>query len=181
MSGADEVPKGLGDILGEHLAQDAAAAAARKDTPEGAHRDDVRLRYDFDADLTKIAAAWGEDPAEVLREFHRDTALARLMRKIFLVGTDPYDADVLAYLLELRVRETEGLVGKPLWRRVAEIQRFEHPNRNAAPENDAITKTSSLKSMARRGQRRVEAREPARQKELVRQLIAMFSEVTFRG
>ena len=148
MTGMGNPPKGFGDLCGEYLANDAATPGVETQVVTWSDR------YGFSADVAAIARAWGESPAEVSRELNRNTALARLLRKLLLGDGEKYSADDLAHSIELRVRAEESLVGKTLWPRVEEIMRNEHPNWAASGSNDQESRSNSLKTMATRAKRK---------------------------
>lgn len=64
---------GLGDLLGP----DAAPKAERRSQPP----DTVWNPRPYDAAIVRLAQHYGEDPEQVLSQFHADTALARLLRQ----------------------------------------------------------------------------------------------------
>lgn len=148
MTGTDSPSKEFGDLVGEYLVGNADAPGA--ETRAG----DWQTRYDLTANIGAIATAWGENPGEVLRELNRDTALARLVRKLFVGDSEKTSADDIAHSIELRVRAAQGLRGGALWARVAEIMHAEHPNYAASGDNAQESRSISIRTMATRSKRR---------------------------
>lgn len=73
MTAPDDKP-GLGDLLGPDAAPQ--RESRRHDPP-----DTVWNPRPYDGAIVRLAEHCGEDPEEVLSQFHGDTALARVLRK----------------------------------------------------------------------------------------------------
>ncbi len=149
MTRPDDHSAPLGDILGTW--NEDGTPASKPATP--------RTRYSFDDILVQLAKAWGEDHAEVLREFHGDTALARLARKILATDTKKESAAMRTYLLGESIRR-EGYKGVALF---AELARrlWESQGRNVSGPAGTEDDSSSAKTQYYRGKRELEERAQA--------------------
>lgn len=122
----------------------AAESVASSSAPEPTHPENE------DWFIVALAQRWGEDPAAVLKEFHGNTALARLCRKLLGVSMDnPFTKDEQTHLLCLQL-QAGGLRGERLYEEAA---RRINERQNAAGERERNVAVASIKPMANRGRK----------------------------
>jgi len=156
----NDTERTLGDYLLETKPRDVGTAAP------------PTYRHDADNFVVATAMAWGEDPEAVLREFHANTALARLARKLAGVNVAEESRDVATYYVVQSLRQ-QGLKGDPLYREAArqindERDALGRPLRNVGAHNPiAGTRgTDSIRTMEKRGRRKLRSQ--------VSRLVGMF-------
>lgn len=147
MTAAEDGKPGLAEALAEAQAATPADPAGLAPSSRGGRNPAVMA----------IAKMCGEDPSEVLREFHGNTPLARTLRR--LLGVDVPAPKLSAaerdYLLRCAVMKDTGLKGKALddevYRRVtAEVGPTGQQRRPSDPE--------SVRKTAERGKRELRKR-----------------------
>ena len=103
--------------MSEDLAKALRKAAQRVDAGDNLQS---RRPRDEDGFIVALARAFGEDAASVLDEFHRNSALARLCRKILCVNiSEPFSSDERTHFVCHELRR-KGLKGEALWEAAAQ-------------------------------------------------------------
>lgn len=110
---------------------------------------------DADEFIVALALQWGEDPEKILKEFHGNSALAKLCRKIMGVNMrEPFSSDERTYLICLKL-QADGLKGRKLHEEAA---RCINEEQNAAGRRVRTVDAASIKAIAGRGKRSLQER-----------------------
>lgn len=110
---------------------------------------------DADEFIVTLARQWGEDPEKILKEFHGNSALAKLCRKIIGVNMpSPFSSDERTYLICAKLRR-DGLKGQELHEEAA---RYINEEQNAAGQRVRTVDAASIKAIAARGKKSLQAR-----------------------
>lgn len=141
MTAPDNKP-GLGDLLGPDAAPE---PESRRHDPS----DTVWNPRPYDAAIVRLAEHCGEDPEEVLSQFHADTALARVLRKALDLTDLSRNERVFLMRAELA---GQGLTRDAQDRAISE---FINSERDPFGNRLRALEPSSVKETAKRGGREI--------------------------